>query len=266
MTDWNGQMRETDRKRLKGLAGKLSRRDALEVLGVATGLTGIAGVALAGCGSSPTSPTTTATSSTTTTTTTNNSACAVTPSETEGPYPDKTGMINNASFFRRDMPEGKTGLPLTLILTVVNVSSSCAAVANANVEIWQCDGEGHYSEYSQQGYDGTGQTFLRGVQTTNAGGQVTFTTIYPGWYAGRATHIHVDVFVNGAIAKTTQIAFPESTSSAVYKTGIYAAKGQNSITNGADNVFSDGTTYEMISLAGDTSSGYVGTLTIGISV
>jgi protocatechuate 3,4-dioxygenase beta subunit len=72
-------------------------------------------------------------------------------------------------------------------------------------------------------------------------GQVTFTTIYPGWYAGRATHIHVDVFINGAIVKTTQIAFPESTTASVHATGVYAAKGRNSTTNASDNVFSDGT-------------------------
>jgi len=126
---------------------------------------------------------------------------------------------------------------------------------------------GHYSEYSgQQGYDGTGETYLRGVQTTNAAGQVTFTTIYPGWYQGRATHVHVEIYVSGALVKTTQIAFPESISAAVYATGVYAAKGQNTTSNGSDGVFGDGTTYEMLSIAGDTSSGYVGTLTIGIAV
>ncbi len=256
----------TERSKTAENTEKWSRRHALTVLGAATGLTGIAGIALAGCGSSPTSPTsTTSTSSTTTTTTTNNSACVVTPTEETGPYPDKTGMINNASFFRSDVTEGKSGLPLRLILTIINVSGSCAAVSGANVEIWQCDASGHYSEYSQQGYDGTGETYLRGVQTTNAAGQVTFTTIYPGWYQGRATHVHVEIYVSGALVKTTQIAFPESISAAVYATGVYAAKGQNTTSNGSDGVFGDGTTYEMLSIAGDTSSGYVGTLTIGIA-
>src|SRR6266852_7312953 len=75
---------------------------------------------------------------------------------------------------------------------------SCSPVTNASVEVWQCDATGNYSEYSQPGYDGTGQTFLRGVQTTDSQGKVTFRTIYPGWYMGRATHIHLEVFVNGA--------------------------------------------------------------------
>src|SRR2546422_507266 len=101
-----------------------------------------------------------------------------------------------------------------------------AALANANVEIWQCDASGNYSEYAQPGYNGTGQTFLRGLQSTDAEGRATFKTIYPGWYQGRATHIHVQVFVNGRAIKTTQIAFPEDVTSSVYRSGVYAAKGQ----------------------------------------
>ena len=200
--------------------------------------------------SSPSSP------SSSTTTTPSSSTCAVTPSETEGPYPDKTGMINNSAYYRRDVTEGKPGLPLTLVLTV----------SNASVEIWHCDAAGNYSEYSQPGFDGTGQTFLRGVQSTDSGGQVTFTTIYPGWYAGRATHIHVDVFVNGSLVKATQVAFPESTTAGVYSTGVYASKGQNSTSNSSDNVFSDGTQSEMATMTGNTSSGYTASLTIGIAV
>ena len=238
---------------------KSTRREVLAVLGAGVG------AVLAGCGASPTTPTSTTTTTTTGGGTPSTASCAVTPSETEGPYPDKTGMLNNAAFFRRDITEGKSGLPLTLTLTVVNVNNSCAVVSGANVEIWQCDAAGHYSEYSQQGFDGSGQTFLRGIQTTDANGQVTFTTIYPGWYAGRATHIHVDVYRSGALVNTTQIAFPESISAAVYATSVYAAKGQNSTTNSSDNVFSDGTTNELATLTGNTTSGYTATLTIGIA-
>src|SRR5439155_7551450 len=109
---------------------------------------------------------------------------------------------------------------------------------------------------------GAGQTFLRGVQTTDANGQVTFTTIYPGWYAGRATHIHVDVYRGGTIVKTTQIAFPEDVSRAVYASGVYASKGQNSTTNAGDNVFYDGTTGEMATVSGNTDGGYTAALQV----
>ena len=121
--------------------------------------------------------------------------------------------------------------PRDRIPTVVNVNKSCAALANAAVEIWQCDASGNYSEYAQPGYNGTGQTFLRGLQTTDASGRATFRTIYPGWYQGRATHIHVQVFMNGAAIKTTQIAFPDDVSAAVYRTGVYASHGQNTTSN-----------------------------------
>src|SRR5438552_1071186 len=184
---------------------KMSRRDALGALGAA-------GIALVGCGSSQTAPTGTTTgnsSGSSGTGTSGTSSCAVTPEETAGPYPDRIGMITNSAYYRRDITEGKSGLPLTLALTVVNAKNSCAAVGGANVEIWQCDAAGEYSEYSQAGFDGTGQTFLRGVQTTDSNGMASFMTIYPGWYVGSATHIHVEVFVNGTIVKTTQIAFPQ---------------------------------------------------------
>jgi protocatechuate 3,4-dioxygenase beta subunit len=232
-----------------------SRREAL-------GLFGAASAALAAaCGSSPTTPSTTTSSSSTGGTTTS-SSCAVSPEETAGPYPDRTGMIGNSGFYRQDITEGKSGLPLTLALTIVNVRSTCAPVANATVEIWQCDATGNYSEYGNS----VGQTFLRGLQTTDSSGMVTFKTIYPGWYMGRATHIHVEVFVNGATVKTTQIAFPETVSASVYRTGVYAAHGQNSTTNSGDNVFSDGTDHELAMLSGDTTGGYTATLVVGISV
>lgn len=240
----------------------LGRREVLAALGAGVG------AAVAACGGSSTSPSATTTTTTTPATTgTVNAACAVSPTETRGPYPDTTGMINNAAFFRRDITEGKPGTPLTLTLTVVNVNSSCAVVSGLQVEIWQCDAAGNYSEYSQPGFNGTGQTFLRGVQTTGVNGQVTFNTIYPGWYAGRATHIHVDVYRSGAIVKSTQIAFPEIVSSTVYATGVYAANGQNTqTTNANDNVFSDGVTNELATVTGSPAGGYTAMLNVGIQI
>jgi protocatechuate 3,4-dioxygenase beta subunit len=237
---------------------KLSRRRALEVLGAA-------GVALAaGCSSSPTSPTTATAdaSAGSGTGTTAASGCVVTPEETAGPYPDRTGMFGNPSFYRRDVTEGRPGVPLALTMTVVNVKNSCASIANAVVEIWHCDTSGNYSEYGSTGT----QTFLRGLQTTDASGAVSFLTIYPGWYAGRATHIHVEVFINGSAVKTTQIAFPESVTATVYGSSIYASRGQNPTTNSRDNVFSDGVNDELATVTGSVNAGYTATLTIGVSV
>src|SRR5262245_60079387 len=137
----------------------ITRREAL-------GAVGAAGAALAlGCSGSPTSPS----STTTTATTSTNAACAVTPTETVGPYPSLVEL------FRSDVREGKHGTVLTLAIRIVNAANGCAAVPNANVEIWHVDAAGDYSQYGTQ----TSQTFLRGIQTTNANGEVTFTTIYP---------------------------------------------------------------------------------------
>src|SRR5690242_16826110 len=104
---------------------KVGRREALGVMGAA-------GAALAfGCGSSPTSPTATTAENTTTTGSTN-AACAVTPSETAGPYPSLVDL------YRSDIRDGKTGTLLTLTVKVVNVNAGCAAIANADVEVWHC--------------------------------------------------------------------------------------------------------------------------------
>jgi protocatechuate 3,4-dioxygenase beta subunit len=230
----------------------LTRREALGLLGAAAG----AGMLSGACGGdSPTSP-----SPTTTPTTATSAACAVTPSETVGPYPSLVDL------FRSDIREGKGGLPVTLTITVVNSSNACAPVANANVEIWQCDADGHYSQYAQQGYDGRTQTFLRGIQTTDGSGRVTFTTVYPGWYQGRATHIHVEVTINGQSVKVTQIAFPDSTNAAVYATGAYAARGNNPTTNARDGIFADSLSSEMATVVGDTTNGFAATFTVAIAV
>lgn len=238
----------------------LSRREALEAVGATAGLA----FAAACGGSSPTASTDVAATTTGGVTATSGS-CAVAAEETAGPYPDRLGMIGNPAFFRRDIREGRPGNQLDLALTIVNARSGCSPVANANVEIWQCDASGNYSEYAQPGYNGTGQTFLRGLQTTDASGRVAFTTVYPGWYAGRATHIHVKVYVNGSVVKTTQIAFPESTTAEVYASGVYASKGQSPTKNASDNVFADGTQTEMASVTGSPGAGYEASLNIGIS-
>ena len=224
----------------------------------ALGLLSAAGAVLsAACnGETPTSPTTPTTPTTPTPPTTPTGACVVTPTETIGPFPSLS------DFVRSDIREGKPGLPVTLAITVVNTNNACAPVANASVDIWQCDASGNYSQYGSE----RNLTYIRGIQPTDANGMATFTTIYPGWYQGRATHIHVEVTVNGRSVKVTQIAFPEDISAAVYRTGAYASGGQNPTTNARDNVFSDGLAEEMATLAGDTTNGYNATFRVGVAL
>jgi protocatechuate 3,4-dioxygenase beta subunit len=243
--------REEDELTIKNL----SRRRALGMLGAAAGA-----AVSAACGSGSSTRASSTTDTTASSGSGSSSACAVTPTETLGPYPSLT------NFVRSDIREGKSGVPLALTITVVNANNSCGPVAGAAVDIWQCDAEGNYSEYSQPGYNGTGLTFLRGIQTTDGNGRVTFATIFPGWYAGRATHIHVEVKVDGSVVKVTQIAFPESVIAAVYASGAYASKGQNPTSNSGDMVFADSVSSEMAAVTGDTTSGYVATFVVGVSL
>ncbi|MCB2377977.1 intradiol ring-cleavage dioxygenase [Hymenobacter sp. BT635] len=182
--------------------------------------------------------------------------CAVAPTETEGPFPTKAP----ASFVRSDITDGKTGHKLTARITIANSNSNCAALAGAIVDIWHCDAEGNYSEYggsSMQSTNYTGVHFLRGRQVTDANGLVTFTSIFPGWYSGRATHIHVHVYsASGTSLKVTQIAFPEGAGTAVAAVNGYAKGLSGYTTNAKDNVFRDGVAQELATVTGNTTEGF----------
>lgn len=231
---------------------EISRRVAFGAMGTAA-----VAMAAAACGPSPVGPSGSgASGETATTPASTNGVCAVTPSETIGPYPSRTDM------FRSDIRENRQGTTLTLTVNVVNVNAGCAAVSGADVEIWQCDAVGDYSQYGSQ----TSATFLRGIQTTNANGDVVFTTIYPGWYQGRATHIHVEVVMGGRSIKVTQIAFPDEVSNAVHRTGVYAARGINPISTQADGIFADSHAAELVIPVGEPTTGYAATFQVGVSI
>ncbi|MFA6086144.1 hypothetical protein [Mucilaginibacter sp.] len=200
------------------------------------------------------------------------SACRVTPTEVEGPYPYPGGEIKNP-LNRTDITSGQTGVPLTLNLLVVNTNDNCNVVANARVDLWHCNKDGYYSGYSgQPGILGTksyvGETWLRGYQATDAKGAVAFTTIYPGWYGGRATHIHFEIFVNDVLKKQAQLTFSETISDAVHKSTLYTA-GINPVRNASDSIFGNSATdlaNETLSLVGSIAAGYTGTYTFGIAL
>lgn len=201
-------------------------------------------------------------------------ACDEIPDETAGPYPDKNGMIGDAAFHRSDITEGKAGVPLTLTLTLVDTASGCAPIANAKVEIWHCDADGVYSEYSNAMNAGSATTtYLRGVQTTDGAGRVTFQTVYPGWYNPRATHIHIQIYSGTTLKKTTQLGFPDAVNMAVYASGAPYTKGQSPTKNDADQVFGTaagtgtdggGHEFQIAAITGTTSAGYAATLPVGI--
>ena len=175
---------------------------------------------------------------------------------------DRTVSVADESSSAATSAKASPAPTLTLTIKVVNVNAACAAVSGANVEIWQCDATGNYSEYGSQ----TTQTYLRGIQTTNSNGEVTFTTIYPGWYQGRATHIHIEVKTGGVSRKATQIAFPESVNNTVYASGVYASRGSNPMSNLSDGIFADSLSAELVTPTGSPASGYTASCQVAISV
>ena len=200
---------------------------------------------------------------------TGSGTCTEAPTETAGPFP----TIVPSSYVRSNIVDGRTGVPITISITIKNKNASCAVLAGAIVDIWHCDKDGNYSEYGGSGMQSTNYTavhFLRGRQTTDANGLVTFTSIFPGWYTGRTTHIHVHVYnAAGTSLKITQIAFPEGSSSAVTIVNTTASgytKGMTGYTaNASDNVFSDDTAgVQIATVAGSVAAGY--TLTHVINV
>jgi hypothetical protein len=180
--------------------------------------------------------------------------CVLTPELTEGPY------YVAGEKLRRDVTEGKAGTALLLKLTVVN-ASTCKPVKNASVEIWHCDAGGVYSGAVA---NNPGTNFLRGVQKTNATGVATFKTIYPGWYQGRAVHIHVKVHVAGTVVHTGQLFFPASVTNVVYKRTPYSAHGTTPDTlNPNDSIFRNGGSKGLLTLK-KNGTGYIGAIGMGV--
>ncbi|SEN21906.1 Dioxygenase [bacterium A37T11] len=195
-------------------------------------------------------------------------SCKVTPSETEGPFPTKTP----SSYVRSDIRKGDgVGAALTAVITIANVNNDCKPLEGVLVDIWHCDVNGDYSEYGGTQMQSTNYQslhWLRGRQVTDANGQVTFQTIFPGWYQSRATHIHAHIYSNsGNSLLVTQIAFQDSLCETVNKTGSSYGytKGMNGYTyNAQDNVFSDGSSQEMSSVTGSLADGFKLEITIRV--
>jgi protocatechuate 3,4-dioxygenase beta subunit len=121
-------------------------------------------------------------------------ACVVTPEQTEGPYFVEEHL--HRSDIRFDPGDGsvRPGLPLKLQIHVQVIDRvGCRPLAGAVVDIWHCDAQGMYSDVSERRFQSVGSRFLRGDQVTDASGAVRFATIYPGWYPGRAVHIHLEI-------------------------------------------------------------------------
>ncbi|MFJ5528840.1 intradiol ring-cleavage dioxygenase [Streptomyces sp. NPDC093261] len=204
--------------------------------------------------------------------------CVLNRSLAPGPY-----HLDGAPL-RKDITEGRQGVPLRLRLTVRDHPHACAVLAGADVEIWHCDAWGYYSGYPDARPGGRApaaggaagsRTFLRGCQTTDAGGLAEFTTVFPGWSGTRAPHINVRVrtggsrtdrgYEGGRLNWTGQLFFPDTYTDAVYAKSPYNRHTGTRTPLAQDLVYRRGGGKDgLMTLTGGVDTGLVGVLTIGI--
>jgi protocatechuate 3,4-dioxygenase beta subunit len=231
-------------------------------------------------------------------------SCVLTPEQTEGPYYVDLEMV------RRDVTEDRTGVPLILRATIVH-ATTCKPISNAALDIWHCDAGGVYSGYTAAGSGGGGMppsapptatptatpsgpppgggggghqtptdnlTFLRGVQLSDRHGVAELRTIYPGWYQGRAIHIHVKVHVGGVVSATTytgghvshtgQLYFAEAMTEKIALLEPYVSNTTVRLTNDQDGIFANGGSSGLLTLKpvhkGNLQHGLIGTIVIGV--
>ena len=209
------------------------------------------------------------------------SACSKIPEETAGPFPgDGTNgpsALALPDIVRSDIRPslaGATGVAdgvlLIVTLTIVDGANGCAPLPGQAVYLWHCDRDGNYSMYSAAAAN---ENYLRGVQETDANGQVTFTTIFPGCYPGRWPHMHFEIYPSLAAASsgknaiaTSQLALSETSCVQAYAAEGYASSVTNltQVTLATDGVFSDGADLETATSSGDADSGFVATLNVTV--
>ena len=81
-------------------------------------------------------------------------------------------------------------------------------------------------------------SYMRGTQTTDAGGRVDFDTCFPGWYPGRCIHIHLSVKLANQSYVVTQLFWPDGVNQEIFATHPdYMQFGQPNTTNTADGIF-----------------------------
>jgi protocatechuate 3,4-dioxygenase beta subunit len=196
-------------------------------------------------------------------------ACVVTPEQTEGPFfIDK--RLQRADI-RADPASGalRGGTPLMLTLRVHAVGrSACLPVSGAIVDLWHCDADGQYSGVDQKTGGSAKENFLRGYQVTGSGGTVRFITVYPGWYPGRAVHIHFKVRTRASGNKgsefTSQLYFDDGITDIVHANGIYRRRGRRDVLNTEDGLFRHDDGASLLIKPTKTTDGYAANFDIGL--
>jgi protocatechuate 3,4-dioxygenase beta subunit len=243
-----------------------ARRDVVFLIGSFAA----AGVFGCGGGDGATTPVSASTPAPTASPSASASSCVVRPQLTEGPY--FVEEMLNRSDIRGDPATGtvRPGLPLRLSFRVSRTSSgTCTPLAGALVDVWHCDALGVYSDAQDMGFNTRGQKFLRGYQLSDASGLAQFTTIYPGWYSGRAVHIHFKIR-NGTgsgagFEFTSQVFFDEAITDLVHAQSPYNGKGRRNTTNAADGIYQGGGSQLLLPLVAE-GSGYGSTFDIALQL
>lgn len=264
----------------RGLLGKvspprtrLSRRDLLGFAAKGAASVVVSQSLLASCAAAATNTTdTTDTASaggTTSAPTSGSSTCVLTAALTEGPFFVDERL--NRSDIRTDPVTGavSSGIPLTLTFNVERVANSaCTPLTGAYLDVWHCDASGTYSDVS-----GNSRKFLRGYQITDANGVAAFTTIYPGWYSGRAVHIHFKLRLFAGSTKTyeftSQFFFDDTLTDSVYTRSPYSSRGSRDTRNANDGIYNSLSTTDKAGLTLQTSTttdGYAGVIDLGVTV
>jgi len=248
---------------------RLSRRDLLGLAAKGAASVVVSQSFLLACAADASSATDTSSTDGTTTGTTGSATCVLTASLTEGPY--FVDEMLNRSDIRTDPVTGavSTGIPLSLNFNVSRVAgSACTPLTGAYLDVWHCDGAGVYSDVS-----GSSRKFLRGYQITDGNGVAAFTTIYPGWYSGRAVHIHFKLWLFAGSTKTyeftSQFFFDDTLTDSVYTQSPYNTRGSRNTRNSNDGIYNSLSTTDKVALTLQTSKtgdGYAGIINLGVNV
>lgn len=258
----------------------LSRREVLSIAGVAAGAAFLAACASPASTATPSAAATAAATAPTAATPASTAgpaaaaslvpSCIVRPALTEGPY--FVEELLNRSDIRTDPSTGtlSDGTKLRIRFLVSQLAgSSCSAYQGAVVDVWHCDAQGVYSDVSDPGFSTKGKKFLRGYQATDASGIADFITIYPGWYSGRAVHIHFKIRTEpgatSGLEFTSQLFFDDSLSDTVFGAAPYSAKGQRDRLNAQDDIYNQSQGQTLLPLT-STADGYSGTFALGLQV
>ncbi|ETO61987.1 hypothetical protein F444_20066 [Phytophthora nicotianae P1976] len=173
-------------------------------------------------------------------------ACLLEPEVTEGPYYVAGELI------RSDIRENQPGIDLYMDLQFIDVNT-CSPVNDLYVDFWHANASGVYSGVvartngNSNDASNIGTTFHRGISPTDSDGFVSFTTKFPGLYAGRTTHIHImthsggtvlanGTYSGGRISHVGQLFFDQSLITEVQATGVYADNSNRVTTNEDDSI------------------------------